>query len=394
MRKKGEQRGSVRRRGGHWHISFYAWGANSKGEFGYWPQERKIPDSERMSRRQAQQAGFDEFVARANGPAKCAQAQATLQQFVDLRFRPEYMQVGLKKTGRAFYESILTNHVLPVLGPVKLADVNTSMVQGLIASKQEKLSPGTLRHIRNCLSAVFRHARSLSFYQGALPTESVRLPEMRENARRALTPQQLDALLAAIDPRYQALTRVLAETGLRIGEALGLRWANVNLDDAWKLSGSQAIPPNSLFVAEAWVRGERTTLKTATSRRIVPLTSGAWVALTLIQEGAKGVADGDASVFASRSGNPLDGHNIAARYLKPAAQAIGCPWASWHSLRHTAATRTDQFLTPAEKQALLGHASAAMSNRYTHPAVESVRKGLERATERMQVIPIKKEASA
>lgn len=383
MRGKGEQRGSVRRRNGHWHISFYAWTTNSKGEFGYWPREKRISNSEKMSKRQAQQAGYDEFVAPANGPAKCAQSQSTLQQFIDVRFRPDHLSIGRKKTGKAFYESILKVHILPGLGSVKLADVSTPMIQSLIAAKCEAgLSTGTVRHIRNVLSAIFKHAKMLKFYHGDPPTIGVRLPEMVYRERGALTAQQVELLTAEMPEKFRPLVTVLAQTGLRIGEALGLRWKNVNLEDEWKISGNQAIPPNSLFICEAWVRGEYSTLKTPTSRRIVPLTSAAWVALMLHRDGSKARGD-DNPVFASRAGTPLDGHNVAKRFLKDAGKAIGCPWVSWHCLRHTAATRTDQFLTSAQKQALLGHASAAMSGRYTHPQVEDLRAGMEKASERV-----------
>lgn len=384
MRGKGEQRGSVRRRGGSWRIVFSAWGTNSKGEFGYWQQERNISNSEKMSKRQAQQAGYDEFVAPANGPAKCAQSQATLQMFVDVRFRPDHIDVELKKTGRAFYESILRCHILPALGNIKLADITPSMIQTLISAKRKTgLSTGTLKHIRNCLSGIFRHAENLGFYHGKLPTTAVKLPPMVEKQRSALTALQVELLTQEMPEKYRPLIVVLAQTGLRIGEALGLRWKNVNVEDEWKISGSQAIPPNSIFIAESWVRGQYSTLKTASSRRTVPLTSGAWVAFMLLRESTGWRAE-EHPVFAARNGNPLDGHNVAKRYLKEAGKKIGCPWVSFHCLRHTAASRTDQFLTVAQKQALLGHASAAMTGRYTHPDLEQVRAGMEKASEVIQ----------
>lgn len=59
----------------------------------------------------------------------------------------------------------------------------------------------------------------------------------------------------------------------------------------------------------------------------------------------------------------------------------GAPWVTWHVLRHTCATLSDQAgLTVAEKQKLLGHATAAMSTHYTHPDMERMRLAWETVT--------------
>src|SRR6185437_625783 len=85
---------------------------------------------------------------------------------------------------------------------------------------------------------------------------------------------------------FRPLAVLLTETGMRIGEALGLRWRDVNLEDQWKLpeeAGGNPIPPNAIAVNGAFVRGEYTTTKTRKTR-IIPLTSSAWVALALHRE--------------------------------------------------------------------------------------------------------------
>jgi integrase len=185
-------------------------------------------------------------------------------------------------------------------------------------------------------------------------------------------------LIGELPAQYQPLVTVLAQTGLRIGEASGLRWKRVNLTDEYVVVDGEAIAPNSILIAENYVRGEYTTLKTASSRRKIPLTATAWVAFMTVREMSQWTGD-EHPVFAARNGSPLDGHNVAKRYLKPAAKVIGAPWVSWHCFRHTAATATDQFLTSAQKTALLGHTSSAMSARYTHPQIEAMRIALEKA---------------
>lgn len=384
LRRKGEQRGSVSRRGGSWHITFSAWVSDGKDGIAYKPIMRRVGPAkgpEAISKREAQRIGLEKFVMPANGPAHCPQGQATLAQFVETRFRPDHINVALKKTGKEYYESILRRHIIPSLGSIRLAEISTSMIQTLISAKRDSgLAPGTLRHIRNCISAIFRHARALKFYHGELPTENVKLPKMTETSPGALTADQVRLLIENVPTEYRWLLTVMSQTGLRIGEALGLRWKHVNLEDNWKIEGTYAIAPTSLLVCENWVRGERTTLKTDKSRRPIPLTAAAWVALTLQREASKWFGD-EHPVFASRSGTPLDGHNIAKRYLKKAGRAIGVPSVSFHWLRHTASTATDSFLTAAQKRALLGHTTDAMGGRYTHPDLESLRIAMEKAND-------------
>jgi integrase len=243
--------------------------------------------------------------------------------------------------------------------------------------------------VRNTLSAIFRHAKRMQAYSGDIPTEGVRLPPLVHAEKRPLTWVQVQAVAAVIgypDPAEErkkgsapvdpvkcaadnlqlgALVRVLALTGLRIGEAMGLRWKHVDFEKG------------VVRVRENFTRGQYGTLKTARSRRDVPLHSLAIAELTKLQHSS--ICNLELPVFAGRtSGKPLDQHNIAARFLKPAGKRAGCPWVSWHVLRHTAATLAHGVgLSIEQRQKVLGHAGAEMTIRYTHPELEAVRKQLE-----------------
>jgi len=92
--------------------------------------------------------------------------------------------------------------------------------------------------------------------------DGVKLRELLQKQQHgALTAAQVHELAGAMPEQYRPLITFLADTGLRIGEALGQRWCNVNLEDAWKIAGQTAIAPNSLLVRENGTRGERITFK-------------------------------------------------------------------------------------------------------------------------------------
>ena len=375
MRRKGEQRGSVYFRGGSWYISFRTLAVDENGNVQWKSVWRKVEGA--TSKRDAERKGYEQHVASANALCKVPQGLATLKQFIDLRFRPEHIDL-LKKSGRIHYESILRNHILPSLGAMPLRDIHSRVIQTLLSAKFQsgKLSPQTITHIRNVLSAIFRHAIHLGYYEGRLPTEGLKLPAMVRRERRALTWDQVKMLAEAIHPKHRPLIIVLAQTGMRIGEACGLRWKDVNLTDEWRIVDGQALPPNSIWVRSSVTKGERTTPKSPASWRKIPLTAEAWVALMEQYERTEFRGE-DHPVFCSNVGTPLDYHNVSSRSLRTAGRKIGLPWVTFHSLRHTCATLADRVLTPAEKQKILGHSTSAMSMHYTHPELERVRRAME-----------------
>ena len=294
MKRKGSQRGSIRARGKSWYITYSAWVPNAKGDLEYIAQERRVGPSvgpDRLTKREAEQQGYERYVMPANGPAMLPQGQATIAQFVEVRFQPEHIAL-LKKNGRIYYERLLCRHILPTMGSVKIADVTPGLIQSLIAAKiKAGLSTATVKHIRTALAALFAHAKRSGCWKGDLPTEGVKLPTVTHQPRRALTLDQVRLLVEAILVLYRPLILFRVYTGVRIGEALGLRWRSVNLTDEWRIVDGEAIAPNSILIHENWTRGERTTPKSRASGRKIPLSTTAWYALMLQRESSQYTGD-------------------------------------------------------------------------------------------------------
>ncbi len=355
VRRKGEQRGYVRKIGKSWHVEYSDW-VQADGKIEYKTLTRKVGPATgagALTKRGAQKEAYDRFVAKANGPAAIPQGVCTVQQFVDGRFWPQHVEL-LKKGGKDHYRTILGRHVLPFLGSIQLREVTRAAIQGLITAKvAQGLSSQTVHHIQCAVSAILKHARLLGFYEGN-PIEGIKAPEVRNAERRALTWDQVQSL-AAESGRFGPLVLLLAATGLRIGEACGLRWKNVALD--------MRVP--SILVAEAYTRAEFTTPK-GDKARWVPLTPEAIAVLSMIPRRAD-----DDLVFASSKNTPLDGPNILNRNIKPAAKRAGLGKVTFHDLRHTANTLAEKAgIGDAARQKFMGHADARTNARYTHPEGE------------------------
>ncbi len=145
---------------------------------------------------------------------------------------------------------------------------------------------------------------------------------MRE--RRALTTDEVNALLGKLQEPCRTTVILILLTGMRIGEVLALRWGKID----WQ---RQAI-----IVDEGLYEGEVSTPKTESGVRILPMTKLLFSALLEWKTGKTVGADN--FIFPSAVGTGFCRRNLSNRFLKPAAAAAGIGNVSWHMLRRTHST--------------------------------------------------------
>jgi integrase len=171
--------------------------------------------------------------------------------------------------------------------------------------------------------------------------------EAKEEHAKALTEEELGKVLAAIPDGSRLFFEVLAQTGLRIGEAIALRWQDVDLSR------------RRVHVRRRWYRGSFDTPKSKYGRRDVPISQRLADELELrwlLEEDIEGL------VFPSSTGKVLDQSNLMSRVLKPAARTAGVPWAGFHTFRHTCASILfRRGLNVKHVQMWLGHHSPAFT---------------------------------
>lgn len=191
---------------------------------------------------------------------------------------------------------------------------------------------------------------------------------------KAFSPVELAALLQHTPGEWRLFFEFLAETGLRIGEAVEVRWSDI---DRGRLR---------LAVDRQFNRGE-VSLPKGRKRRTVPLSRPMDAALWALRKETQG-ADGDL-VFESARGQRIDQGNVAARVLAPTLNAAGIgDWATWHSFRHTALTmRFRMGWNAAQVARFAGHSDAGFTLRtYVHlldddlPEPEGVHEAIAVAT--------------
>ena len=289
-----------------------------------------------------------------------------------LRGRYEGRRGAIRDATRSDYRRDLERHWLPQLGRRPLAKLTTPelarAVGELAARDTPYLADQTLRRIFAPLAALFAQAVEEGIIP-ANPARDVRLPSGRDRLRRfnpdadedtddpsagvarALTRDQVDAFLLVVDIRWRPFFELLATTGLRVSEALALRWRDLRLD------GDRPV----VRVRRAYVRGVYGPPKSRYGRRDVPLGFELVRQLRARRAGAEWHEDDDL-VFPSMSGTPMHPENVRRRVLEPACQEAGVPWAGFHAFRHMCASELiDQGRSIVQVSRWLGHHSPSFT---------------------------------
>jgi integrase len=200
-----------------------------------------------------------------------------------------------------------------------------------------------------------------------------------EHEPKIIAGDQARAILGAVrgDP-LEALFTVALALGLRQGEALALRWEDVDLS-----RGAVSVAATLQRVNGALVRTEP---KTRRSRRTLPLTSVAAEALRThrVRQIEERLLAGDrwddrGLVFTTSVGTPLDGVSVTHRFQKILERA-GLPRYRFHDLRHGTASLLAARGVPARvAMELLGHSDIRTTlHIYTHVGPELARDAVER----------------
>lgn len=93
------------------------------------------------------------------------------------------------------------------------------------------LSPQTVHHIKNALSAILSHVAGKGWTMRA-SIAHVRVPaNLPRKERHALSPQQARAVLAELPSPSREMALLSIACSLNIAEILGLVWRRVNLTD-------------------------------------------------------------------------------------------------------------------------------------------------------------------
>ncbi len=220
-----------------------------------------------------------------------------------------------------------------------------------------RMAPNSVRLALAPVKALLATAHEEGVIRGN-PAAGVRLvieqqAEAADAHVKALSENELRRLLEEMPPGWRLFFEFLSHTGLRIGEAIALRWSDLDFNR------------RRVSVERRFYRGTFDQPKSKYGRRKVPLSEGMARELEarwLLVDDVEGL------VFPSEAGTVIDSSNLMQRVLKKAGRRAGVPWVGFHSFRHTCATTLFRSgLNAKQVQVWLGHHSPAFTlGTYVH----------------------------
>lgn len=305
-------------------------------------------------------AKLDEARRRHDQHLPVKDAALTVAEWADRWLTTVLPASGRRPTTVDVYTSLTRTHVLPVLGRRRLSAVKPSDVDSLTANLTG--APSTRRQVHTVLRLLFADACRDGLV-ARNPVEATKRPSVPPSKPRALTSQQVrDILTAADSHRHRPLLVLVATTGLRRGEALALRWSDLDTT-----TGVLRVERNLTRADGHLTFGEP---KTRRGHRDVPLPPAVVRVLTehRRRQAAERLAAGPGVwqdttglMFTTEVGTPLEPRNVSRWYATVCRQA-GVTDTGLHSLRHAAATAMLTAGVPVRTVAdVLGHGDVGLT---------------------------------
>lgn len=270
------------------------------------------------------------------------------------------------------YQRAITLHLCPGLGGVKAAALTPARIQTFY---RDRLKAGVGRPTLRVCHIVLSGALKQAVTQGALPrnvASSAVPPRVVVHPMTVWSPAEARTFLEAITgERDAAFWTLLLTTGVRRGEALGLRWSDIDATRGVVRVRTQAVRGDDPAPPAARGLGR---LKTDSSRRTISAPPALfavlhpWRAAVRARQLQIGPLWQDLDlVFPGPSGAPQSGMHAGER-LHALSDHAALPRIRVHDLRHTYATLLlRQGVAIHVVSAMLGHADAAMTLRvYAH----------------------------
>ena len=248
---------------------------------------------------------------------------------------------------RRSYDAWLRNHVLPKFGACPLSDVQARPAELWLESLN--LTPRSRAAVRGLLRILWDYAMwrgDVATQRNPMELVTIKGASKRTSKPRSLTVEEFQRFVHYLGEPFHTICLVCVCFGLRISEALALRWSDVD----W-LNGK-------LSVQRGIVRQHVDEVKTETSHKAITITATMIEALKRWKQTAQFSKQED-WIFASPSqlGRlPWSADSVNDAYKK-AASAAKVEHVSTHSMRHTYRSWLDAVGTPiAVQQKLMRHA--------------------------------------
>lgn len=298
----------------------------------------------------------------------------TLRQYGERVFMPA-KTVTISENSRSSFQGNLDRWIYPALGEMKMPDITAANISALLLDMQTQgKAHATCIKVYTVLKSLFKMAYLSDIVQKN-PMDKVERPKQRKDEVRgieaeAYTIEEVKHILSCLEKeplKWQALIRLLVDTGIRRGECCGLQWKDVDFKgNTITVAGNLCYTPQKGVYLDTPKNGKT---------RIIDVDADV---IALLQQLRQQQASHALSAFIfTQDNSPEPMHpQSPTRYLKKFAARYGIDDLHPHKLRHSFAsisiTNGADIASVSEK---LGHSDKAVTLRmYTHADAESMKR--------------------
>ncbi|MCR4674734.1 MAG: site-specific integrase [Lachnospiraceae bacterium] len=272
------------------------------------------------------------------------------------------------------YRERYQQNIGPVIGKMQISDVKTAHCQQVLNRMMDSYAGSTIERTRITMQSMFYYAFINEVISRSPMNKMVRVPkEIEKNVRFLTVEEQIKFMEAAKDCSNFGQYLLILQTGMRMGEVMGLQWQDIDFDN-------RQITVNRTMEFRYGEQDFRIgPPKSKSGHRSIPMTEVAYNLLKQRYDNREfryvKEKRWEAFVFLNRKGRPTK-NTAYDTTLEKICKKAKIKKISMHSLRHTYATRCiEAGMRPKTLQEILGHAHISTTmDLYVHNTEEEKKK--------------------
>lgn len=293
---------------------------------------------------------LDDILSRINHCSYQPTRIATVAEFAK-RWRDEVLAKRKPSTVRSAH-SHLNSHILPQLGKLRLDQIGSENQQ-LFVNNLHDASRKTVLNILSTLSSMLTTAKNWGYATREIELAKLVLPERNSFVAPHFTRSEVESILNLAPEPWGTFFVLLALTGMRAGEALGLQWVDIDFDH-------KCIQ----IRRSAWYGKVQSTKSTKSA---APITLPEALAGILKRYKEEWKPNPDGFLFTTRNGRPPSSNKVVEYQLWPILDALNIPRCGLHAFRHSVASFiVDAGYAPEVAQQQLRHSNSRTTLGYIH----------------------------
>jgi integrase len=311
---------------------------------------------------------LDQTLERINGPEYRPSKVATVEQFAE-KWRAQVLAQRKPTTIRAAVAH-LRCHLLKEFGKLRLDELTLERQQIFVTKLSQQVSRKMVENVLGTLSSMLKVAKKQGYLTEGVKKADLVLPDRGvQTEARFFTAEQVRQIIALAEEPFHTMFSILAMTGIRAGELLGLQVDDLDFER------------RLIFIRRSVNRGVAQSVKSKASQKPLPIPAPLAAALKdFLSTRPEGP---EKWLFINKRNRPFSADKVVMFKLWPILDTLKIPRCGLHAFRHFHSTMLLELgAAPQVAQAQMRHSDPRITLAvYSHVVPESQRTAVDKVAE-------------